>query len=108
MSNSSVEDSGSRFSPVDDDHHGGLLWITASLSLIYFVFSCILRVILFYPQFTKDTICLVVATVCRDTDVILHPWIFWRKQLLTPYLGFWFHPSNACIRSVGYGLRHIN
>ena len=76
MSNSSGDDSGNRFSAVDDDHHGGILWITASLSLTYFVLSCILRVFLSRRQLTKDALCLVAATVCLDIDSILPQLLF--------------------------------
>ena len=73
MSASPVEDTGKRFSVVDDNHHGGILWVTATLSMTYFVLSGIVRVYLSYRQLTKDTISLVLATVCLAVDSILWP-----------------------------------
>ena len=71
MSTSPTLDSGNRFSDVDDNHHGGILWVTASLSLTYFVLSCILRVYLSYRKLNKDAISLIVATVCLAIDSTL-------------------------------------
>jgi hypothetical protein len=68
MSTSPTPDSGNRFSDVDDNHHGGILWITASLSLTYFVLSCVLRVYLSYRQLNRDAISLIMATVCLAID----------------------------------------
>ncbi|KFY48512.1 hypothetical protein V495_01269 [Pseudogymnoascus sp. VKM F-4514 (FW-929)] len=63
MSSFSTEVSQNRFSTVDSNHHGGILWITSSLSLTYFSLSCILRMYLSYRHFTKDATSLLVATV---------------------------------------------
>ena len=74
MSASPAEDTGKRFSVVDDNHHGGILWVAATLSMTYFVLSGIVRVYLSHRQLTKDTISLVLATVCLTVDSILrHP-----------------------------------
>ena len=58
---------GSRFAVIDSNNQGGILWITASLSLTYFVLSSILRVNLAHRQITKDSVTLVVATVSLIT-----------------------------------------
>jgi hypothetical protein len=84
------DDSGKRFSTVDDNHHGGILWITASLSMTYFVLSCILRVHLSYRQLTKDTVSLVVATVCLAIVSVLRDPLSWKELMLTYVVSrFW-------------------
>ena len=108
MSNSSADDSGSRFSPVDDQHLGGVLWITASLSLTYFLMSCILRIVIYYRQLTKDTICLVVATVCGHHLHSATTASVEDARIDLSHLDLWFHPSNACVLSTAFGLRYFN
>lgn len=54
---------GTRFSVIDSSDHGGLLWITASLGLTYFGISCIVRVLISYKSFHRDSVMLIVATV---------------------------------------------
>lgn len=83
MSNPSLEDLGNRFYAIDDNHQGGILWITASLSVTYFILSCILRVFISYPHLTKDTICLVIATVSLDIDCFSRQPLFCKTRILT-------------------------
>lgn len=109
MSSFSTEVSQNRFSTVDSNHHGGILWITSSLSLTYFSLSCILRMYLSYRHFTKDATSLLVATVCLAMHPILRQPLLWKKFAADlSCLGFWLCPCHGCVCSIEFRLRHIN
>jgi hypothetical protein len=57
------------FAVIDDDDHGGLLWITAALSFSYFMLSSAIRVFISYGSFHRDAMMLVVATVSPPTSI---------------------------------------
>jgi len=64
----------SRFSNIDSDHRGGILWIAALLSMVYSVLSCIVRVYLVHQNPSRDTVALTVATVRSPSPTIcFHP-----------------------------------
>lgn len=64
----------SRFSDIDSDHRGGILWIAALLSMVYSVLSCIVRVYLVHQNPSRDTVALTVATVRSPSPTIcFHP-----------------------------------
>lgn len=56
------------FTVVSASDNSGLLWITAALSLTYFMLSCAIRVFINYQTFHRDATMLVVATVTLPTQ----------------------------------------
>lgn len=51
------------FAAIDGTDRSGLLWITAALSLTYFVLSCMLRVFISFRSFHRDAAMLILASV---------------------------------------------
>lgn len=66
----SLNDEGPRFSVINSFDDGGRLWITAALSLTYFMLSGILRVFLSHKNFQIDSIILMIATVRAPPQVL--------------------------------------
>jgi hypothetical protein len=61
---------GAPFTVIDSNDQGGLLWITAGLSLSYFMLSSVSRVFISYRSFQRDTVMLyVVSRDCESSDL---------------------------------------